>query len=314
MKILKFSTLMTIFFVVSCSSYPTQEEREKNMIQRGFKIGDNRISVAVGDPNTTIISWLYRADKMAENIKHIRSNKELYKSTGYFIECINLSDCPIFRLQNIEQPPLGSAPITPEFGHYLNDYYSQLDVQYKNLNEEIVAIAAEDERRRSNAEEAKEQRELAERQVRYRESQQRIETEKSKINEIAKRSGYKGFINVTIFDFIRETQRAGSLEKYIGYTIGCALYNKSYCENWYPELRIIQVLEYGSLYAFSGNMNGEFLDFTVYIANEKGKIYQDGQQLINNHYVFEGTFSYTAVLGNTKSVPQFGRVGYANKN
>jgi len=304
------SATILVFPLLSCSTSPTQQEREQEMIRRSFMTGENRITISVGDPNTKIISWLVKADKRAENIKTIGENKELYESTGYSIECKKIFGCPVSRLGGFERPPVTSAPITPEFEHYLNDLHSQLNDDYEKLAKEVARLAAKDKLLKAQAEETKKRQEAAEAEERYRERKNYVSREISKIDEIAKRSGYEGYLNLTVFDFIRQTQRAGSLENYLGYTIGCALYDLDFCEDWYPEIKIIQVLEAGSLYAFSGYVNGELIEFTVYIENEKNKIYQDGQQLINDHLVFKGVFTYTAVLGNRKSVPHFGRVAY----
>lgn len=135
--------------------------------------------------------------------------------------------------------------------------------------------------------------------------QKAIDQEMVRINELSKSVGYSGYENIDLIRMIHKTQKEGGLENYLNKVVGCHKLDKSFCKEWYPKLKAIQILDDGVLYYFSEFSGDVHLEFTILTDKEPGKIYQEGQAFENTFHVFKGMVSYITVTGAKKSVPAF---------
>jgi len=113
--------------------------------------------------------------------------------------------------------------------------------------------------------------------------------------------GYTSFHNMSLLEFIEETQKNGGLGGYINAVLGCVPSLKESKADHYTNIRITQVLDDGLLY----NCHYKKVSFAALIEKEEGKIYQQRQSLGNVYLVFKGMYSYGAVTGAKQTIPHF---------
>lgn len=127
------------------------------------------------------------------------------------------------------------------------------------------------------------------------------------VNAAAVDEGFKGYLPVATFRFLRMAQREGGLEDAVGYVVGCVPELAEECGEYQPRLRVSQAFPDFVVWSFAGMDEGEWVTVTAVTDRDAEKLYQEGQVFDNGLYVFKGMQSMTTVLGAARTAPRFER-------
>lgn len=178
----------------------------------------------------------------------------------------------------------------------------------RHLDAERKRLAEEKERHdKSWREQAEYEKQLTAERIENQKQQERLEAEIKTIDRACKQAGYKGFAKLDLISMIYLTQKDGSLGNYLNAVVGNLKNDKDSLWEWYPKVKVFQVLENGALYSYSEFTDGELFSMTIHVENEPSKIYQEGQSLEDTFHVFNGMYTYIATTGAKKSIPSFSK-------
>ena len=292
-----------LFIIIALCSACTskiekQKERERGLLDRlYFSSPEDR----------PIKDWLVLADENKKMLEEANKQKDLYTFNGS-INCNQDLSSNCRPVSKILSPPDSLNRYTPEFRRYVHDYYKNLSAEYYQLTKEITSLVKKRNKAEAEANKIREERELAEINEDHQMLLTRIKTEKEALSKLAKNAGYAGFTNAPIQEVLVQVRKnGGGLENFFNYVIGCVPVIEDMCETQDSRFKLLQNLQNGSLYHYGGYRNHD--SFTIFVENEKSKMYQEGQRLKTGHYVFKGMLSYTSAFG-PRSVPHFAPAVY----
>lgn len=268
------------------------------------------------------VKWLKKNDEIKLFLDTVNEKKSDYEPKGKHsiskkrMTCgknVSRQSC---YYKEIQEGLPKELPFSAEFVKYINNSYKETFNLFININKKLNTIVVAENNRKIKAEKIelenkrredklKREKEISARNIKEKAQKEAISKEIARLNDLAKASGYSGYMNENIISMMYRTQKEGGLEKFVNQVVGCHELDNGPCEKWYPKLKAIQILENGVLYSYSEYSRGEYVNFTIFTDKEPGKLYQEGQALKNSLYVFNGMFSYTTVTGAKKTIPSF---------
>ncbi len=170
----------------------------------------------------------------------------------------------------------------------LDELFDDARQTVRERNREIAQIEAKKKQEQAIAEQQALERYMDAKKVAKKEKLERL-------NKACVKAGYNGYCEAIIPNIITTTQETGGLEEFLNLVVDYPT------GELYSEIKAISILNNAVLYSYSGPDT----HFVIHVEKKPGKIYQEGQSLEKNFYVFMGMYSYTSTSGAKKSVPSF---------